>query len=150
MGDLFVKALPSLQLIVGAEDRAPTRDEARNLQFIRQLMRNEIRLASTTDLQTARQIYRTLLQASWPVSLLWQRSHFFSRDWQGPIASIPTHVAATFPQANATVQVAIATLVPSVRSEAVMPATRTAKPPRGEVNTPMLSPREAIDILQPR
>ncbi len=148
MSDLFVKALPSLQLIAGAEDNAPTRNESRNLQFIRQLMRSESQLAATKDLQVVRQSYRALLKASWPVSLLWQRSHFFSRDWQGPIASIPANIAATFASTHST-----ANSVAPVTMIAGVPTIRAAAPTRSEINSnsntgPMLSPREAIDILR--
>jgi hypothetical protein len=148
MSDLFIKALPSLQLIAGAEDNAPTRNESRNLQFIRQLMRSEAQLAATKDVQVARQTYRALLNAAWPVSLLWQRSHFFSRDWQGPVASIPPSIAATFASAHSMANSAAPTTrvasAPTIRAAPAVPVRREIS----SSTAPMLSPREAIDILR--
>jgi hypothetical protein len=150
MNDLFIKALPSLQLIAGAEDRAPTRNETRNLKFIRQLLQSEVQLSGATELRSVQQMYRTLLQASWPVSMLWRRSHFFSRDWQGPIANMPARVAATFPSAAAASPVLMRSTASAPPAVTSGPATdaRMTKSNAANVTAPMLSPREAIDVLR--
>jgi hypothetical protein len=65
-------------LIFGAEDSAPTRDESRNLMFIRKLIsvRPDLLKAKTT--KEVEPIYRRLLNENWPVSLLWRSKHIFS------------------------------------------------------------------------
>lgn len=152
MNDLFIKALPSLQLIAGAEDRAPTRNETRNLKFIRQLLQSEAQLSGATELRSAQQTYRTLLQASWPVSMLWHRTHFFSRDWQGPIADMPARIAATFPSAATASPILMrpAASVPPVLTGGTAPEARVTERNAINVGAPMLSPQEAIEVLRSR
>jgi hypothetical protein len=151
MSDLFTKALPSLQLIVGAEDNAPTRDEQRNLSFIRKYVRDEARILSSTDVAQISQHYRGLLQAAWPVSMLWQRRYFFSRDWQGAIETMPSSIAATFKNAQQATVASVARVTPRVE-----PATRNVvassiqRATRSDTNAPMHTPREAIEILNAR
>jgi hypothetical protein len=151
MSDLFSKALPSLQLIVGAEDNAPTRNERRNLNFVRKYVRDEARMLSSTDAAQVSQHYRGLLQAAWPVSMLWQRRYFFSRDWQGAIETMPPSIAATFKNAQQANVVSVARVVPhgaSATRNVVAPPTQ--RPARSDANAPMHTPREAIEILNAR
>jgi hypothetical protein len=151
MGDLFTKALPSLQLIVGAEDNAPTRDEQRNLSFIRKYVRDEAKMLSTSDAAQVSQHYRGLLQAAWPVSMLWQRRYFFSRDWQGAIESMPASIAASFKNTQQANVASVERIAPRVevatRSVGAPPIQR---PARVDANAPMHTPREAIEILNAR
>jgi hypothetical protein len=151
MGDLFTKALPSSQLIVGAEDNAPTRDEQRNLNFIRKYVRDEAKMLSSTDAAQMSQHYRGLLQAAWPVSMLWQRRYFFSRDWQGAIESMPTSIAATFKNTQQTDVASVEPVAPragaATRNVAAPPTQRSA---RSDANAPMHTPREAIEVLNAR
>ena len=156
MGDLFIKALPSVQLVVGAEDRAPTRNETRNLQFIRQLVRSESQLITSRDLAQVEKTYRSLLAASWPVSILWQRHYFFSRHWRGKIDEMPERVAATFAGsvaasnrfANADVNVDVRARVSPTPS----PPLRVAGPTKtaNVAKEPMLTPAEAANVLYGR
>ncbi len=65
-------------LIFGAEDSAPTRDEARNLSFIRKLLLVRPKLLKAKTPQEVEPIYRRLLNENWPVSLLWRGQYIFS------------------------------------------------------------------------
>ena len=78
--EYLVPLFPSAILIVGAEDSAPTRDEARNLAFIRKLVSVRSVLLQVRTRQEVEPIYRSLLAERWPVSLLWRgRTLFMSR-----------------------------------------------------------------------
>jgi hypothetical protein len=79
---VFKKLFPAAELIVGSELPAPTRDEPRNLSFIRELLRHEARLHAATTPEDVAPIYQRLLAEQWPVTLLWKREHFFSDDWR--------------------------------------------------------------------
>jgi hypothetical protein len=154
MGDLFVKALPSLQLIVGAEDNAPTRDETRNLAFIRKFVREENVLLESKSHAEVLPRYREFLKAAWPVSMLWRRTHFYSRDWQGSIDAMPATVAATFKRDQSTVLSTIpapplvaAREAPTPQRETLSRAQRIEK---RDAFAPMHTPREAIEILNSR
>ncbi len=158
IGDLFSKALPSLQLIVGAEDNAPTRNEPRNLAFIRRYVREEAGLAASDDLTQATNQYRALLQAAWPVSMLWKKRYFFSRDWQGPIEAMPPSIAATFKNSQQALLAPTASLSRATSRDAPVPLAdpptgdRTASPlrTRSDPTAPMHTPREAMEILNSR
>jgi hypothetical protein len=158
MGDLFTKALPSLQLIVGAEDNAPTRDERRNLDFIRKYIREEPNLVASTNAAQVGQHYRGLLQAAWPVSMLWQKRYFFSKDWQGAIESMPLSIAATFKNSQQALIGPGTTSVRDATNRASTTSTNprnedvslTRRPTRGDPLAPMHTPREAIEILNSR
>ena len=79
---VFSKLFPAAELIVGSELPAPTRDEPRNLSFIRELLRHESRLHAASTADDITPIYQRLLAEQWPVTLLWKREHFFSDDWR--------------------------------------------------------------------
>ncbi|MEN9559144.1 MAG: hypothetical protein RLZZ502_355 [Pseudomonadota bacterium] len=74
--DIFTHA----KVIVGAEDNAPTRDEARNLKFIRELLQATPLLHKANSPKVAEGIYRGLLRHAWPASLLWNQSHYYAKD----------------------------------------------------------------------
>ena len=80
--EVFGKLFPAAELIVGSELPAPTRDEPRNLSFIRELLRNESRLLAAAAPDDITPIYQRLLAERWPVTLLWKREYFFSDDWR--------------------------------------------------------------------
>ena len=80
--EVFGKLFPAAELIVGSELPAPTRDEPRNLSFIRELLRHESRLLSAAVPDDITPIYQRLLAERWPVTLLWKREYFFSDDWR--------------------------------------------------------------------
>ena len=79
---VFSKLFPAAELIVGSELPAPTRDEPRNLSFIRELLRHESRLLAAAIPDDIAPIYQRLLAEQWPVTLLWKREYFFSDDWR--------------------------------------------------------------------
>ena len=80
--EVFGKLFPAAELIVGSELPAPTRDEPRNLSFIRELLRNESQLLAAAAPDDITPIYQRLLAERWPVTLLWKREYFFSDDWR--------------------------------------------------------------------
>ena len=82
LAQVFSKLFPAAELIVGSELPAPTRDEPRNLSFIRELLRQESRLLAATTPDDIAPIYQRLLAEQWPVTLLWKREYFFSDDWR--------------------------------------------------------------------
>jgi hypothetical protein len=79
--DTYIRYLAPLfadvVLIFGAEDRAPTRDELRNLAFIRKLLSVRHSLLNAKTRKDVEPIYRDLLAERWPVSLLWNRQFLF-------------------------------------------------------------------------
>ena len=79
---VFSKLFPAAALIIGSELPAPTRDEPRNLSFIREILRHESRLLAATTPDDIAPIYQRLLAEQWPVTLLWKREYFFSDDWR--------------------------------------------------------------------
>jgi hypothetical protein len=68
---------PDVSLIFGAEETAPTRDEARNLAFIRKLISIRPTLLQAKTRKEVEPIYRSLLTEHWPVSLLWRKKLIF-------------------------------------------------------------------------
>ena len=82
MARVFNTLFPAAELIVGSELPAPTRDEPRNLSFIREVLRHESRLLAAASPDDIAPIYQRLLAEQWPVTLLWKREYFFSDDWR--------------------------------------------------------------------
>lgn len=86
--DAYVQNLapmfPGVPLIFGAEDNAPTRDEARNLAYLRKLVavRTPLLLAKTA--REIEPIFQSLLAQKWPVSLLWRQNTVFFKDGAEP------------------------------------------------------------------
>jgi hypothetical protein len=75
---------PKTTLVVGAEDSAPTRDEARNLAFIRKLNASRPKLLQVRTAKQIEPIFRSLLAEGWPVSLLWRNSTLFLKGGAEP------------------------------------------------------------------
>lgn len=75
---------PGVPLIFGAEDNAPTRDEARNLAYIRKLMTVRPKLLSAKTVQEVEPLFHSLLAKKWPVSLLWRQNTVFFKDGAQP------------------------------------------------------------------
>ena len=61
--------------------------EARNLRFIRSLMRFEVPLQHAQHNGQAGRIHQQLLAESRPVAMLWDRQYYFSRGWNGWLGS---------------------------------------------------------------
>jgi hypothetical protein len=85
--EVFARLFPLARLMIGSEDSAPTRDEARNLRFIRSLIRFELPLQLARRNEEARRIHQQLLTESWPVAMLWDRQYYFSRGGNGWLGS---------------------------------------------------------------
>ena len=85
--EVFARLFPLARLMIGSEDSAPTRDEARNLRFIRSVMRFEAQLQHARHNGQAGRIHQQLLAESWPVAMLWDRQYYFSRGWNGWLGS---------------------------------------------------------------
>jgi hypothetical protein len=89
--EIFARMFPLARLMIGSEASAPTRDEARNLRFIRSLMRFEVPLQLARRNEEARRIHQQLLTEAWPVAMLWDRQYYFSRggnSWLGSAAGL--------------------------------------------------------------
>ena len=80
----LVPMFPKVPLIFGAEDNAPTRDEARNLAYIRKLVTVRSKLLSAKTAQEVEPLFQSLLAKNWPVSLLWRQNTVFFKDGSEP------------------------------------------------------------------
>lgn len=79
---------PHVSLIVGAEAKAPVRNDARNLAFIRKLDRSRKALLSARNVKQAEAAYDRMGTASWPVSVLWRQKTLFLKKSVETLASI--------------------------------------------------------------
>jgi hypothetical protein len=151
IGDLFVKAFPSARLIVGAEDNAPLRSETRNHHFIRAVVAQEPLLAALRDAAAMRNAHRKLMSEHWPVAMLWQREHYFSKEWSGRLADMPKSVADSFKQsaqsALSITSAATRTDIDASRMRA-HEAERASERSRAQAFAPMHTPSEAARILR--
>ena len=86
--DAYVQNLapmfPKVPLIFGAEDNAPTRDEARNLAYIRKLVKVRPKLLLAKTVHEVEPLFQSLLAKNWPVSLLWRQNTVFFKDGVEP------------------------------------------------------------------
>ena len=87
--EVFARLFPLAHLMIGSEDSAPTRDEARNLRFIERVIGNEAALQRTPHRAEVQRIHQKLLTESWPIALLWNRQYYFSRGWNGWLGAAP-------------------------------------------------------------
>jgi hypothetical protein len=70
----------NVTLIVGAEDSAPTRDEPRNLAFIRKFNASRTHLLSSKTKKEIEPLVQSLRAENWPISLLWRNDTLFLKD----------------------------------------------------------------------
>ena len=86
--DTYVQSLapmfPHVPLILGAEDNAPTRDEARNLAYIRKVVQLRPKLLAAKTAHEVEPLFQRLLAKNWPVSLLWRQNTVFFKDGSEP------------------------------------------------------------------
>lgn len=75
---------PNVPLILGAEDNAPTRDEARNLAYIRKVVQLRPKLLAAKTAQEIEPLFQSLLAKNWPVSLLWRQNTVFFKNGSEP------------------------------------------------------------------
>jgi hypothetical protein len=70
----------NVTLIIGAEDSAPTRDEPRNLAFIRKFNVSRTSLLKSKTKNEIEPLVQSLRAENWPVSLLWRNDTLFMKD----------------------------------------------------------------------
>jgi hypothetical protein len=68
---------PHVALVVGAEAKAPVRNDARNLAFIRKFDKSRKALLSARTVKQAEVAYDRMGTQAWPVSLLWRQKTLF-------------------------------------------------------------------------
>ena len=78
---------PTVPVIVAAEDRAPLRDEPRNISFVRKVMDNRAALVSARSPKQVESVYGGLLAKNWPVSILWRQKLVFFKDSTEPLVA---------------------------------------------------------------
>jgi hypothetical protein len=71
---------PSVPVILASEENAPTRNEARNLAYIRHVVAIRPKLLAAQTADEMQRLFNSLLAKNWPVSLLWRQSTVFFKD----------------------------------------------------------------------
>ncbi len=84
----LVPMFPTVPLILGAEDIAPTRDEPRNLAYIRKLVSVRTKLLLAKTAQEVEPLFQSLLAKNWPVSLLWRQNTVFFKEGAEPLLTL--------------------------------------------------------------
>ena len=71
---------PAVPVILASEDNAPTRNEARNLAYIRHVVSIRPKLLAAKTAKEVQPLYDSLLTKHWPASLLWRQNVVFFKD----------------------------------------------------------------------
>lgn len=71
---------PSVPVILASEDNAPTRNEARNLAYIRHVINIRPKLLAARTVKEVQPLFNSLLAKNWPVSLLWRQNIVFFKE----------------------------------------------------------------------
>ena len=71
---------PDVPVILASEDNAPTRNEARNLAYIRHVVSIRPKLLAAKTAKEVQPLYDSLLARRWPASLLWRQNVVFFKD----------------------------------------------------------------------
>jgi hypothetical protein len=71
---------PDVPVILASEDNAPTRNEARNLAYIKQVMAIRPKLLAAKTATEVQPLYDSLLAKHWPASLMWRQNVVFFKD----------------------------------------------------------------------
>ena len=71
---------PAVPVILASEDNAPTRNEARNLAYIRHVIQIRPKLLAAKTASQVQPLYDSLLARRWPASLLWRQNVVFFKD----------------------------------------------------------------------
>ncbi len=71
---------PDVPVILASEDNAPTRNEARNLAYIKQVMAIRPKLLAAKSVKEVQPLFQSLLARHWPASLLWKQNVVFLKD----------------------------------------------------------------------
>ena len=71
---------PDVPVILASEDNAPTRNEARNLAYLRHVVSIRPKLLAAKTAKEVQPLYDSLLAKHWPASLLWRQNVVFFKD----------------------------------------------------------------------
>ena len=71
---------PDVPVILASEDNAPTRNEARNLAYIKQVMAIRPKLLAAKSVKEVQPLFQSLLAKHWPASLLWKQNVVFFKE----------------------------------------------------------------------
>jgi hypothetical protein len=71
---------PAVPVILASEDSAPTRNEARNLAYIRHVINIRPKLLAARTVKEVQPLFNSLLAKNWPVSLLWRQNTVFFKE----------------------------------------------------------------------
>lgn len=71
---------PAVPVILASEDNAPTRNEARNLAYIRHIINIRPKLLAARTVKEVQPLFNSLLAKNWPVSLLWRQNIVFFKE----------------------------------------------------------------------
>ncbi len=76
----LLNMFPAVPVILASEDNAPTRNEARNLAYIRHVIAIRPKLLAAKTAAQVQPLYDSLLARRWPASLLWRQNVVFFKD----------------------------------------------------------------------
>lgn len=76
----LLNMFPTVPVILASEDNAPTRNEARNLAYIRHVVSIRPKLLAAKTATEVQPLYDSLLAKHWPASLLWRQNVVFFKD----------------------------------------------------------------------
>lgn len=76
----LLKMFPTVPVILGSEDNAPTRNEARNLAYIRHVINIRPKLLAARTVKEVQPLFNSLLAKNWPASLLWRQNFVFFKE----------------------------------------------------------------------
>ncbi len=71
---------PAVPVILASEDNAPTRNEARNLAYIRHVISIRPKLLAARTVKEVQTLFNSLLAKNWPASLLWRQNIVFFKE----------------------------------------------------------------------
>jgi len=71
---------PKVPVILASEDNAPTRNEARNLAYIRHVVSIRPKLLAAKNVKEMQVLFNSLLAKNWPASMLWMQNFVFFKD----------------------------------------------------------------------
>lgn len=76
----LLNMFPAVPVILASEDNAPTRNEARNLAYIRHVINIRPKLLAARTVKEVQPLFNSLLARNWPASLLWRQNVVFFKE----------------------------------------------------------------------
>jgi hypothetical protein len=76
----LLNMFPAVPVILASEDNAPTRNEARNLAYIRHVINIRPKLLAARTVKEVQPLFNSLLAKNWPASLLWRQNIVFFKE----------------------------------------------------------------------